>query len=101
MMNFLTQLAAQLNPGDIGYEPGIKTDQDLSNTIATVTGTVYFVAAMVAVLVIVLAGYMFAMSNGNLDRTKRARFMILGAGVGLVIITLAFLLTQLVIRWVA
>lgn len=89
-----------LNPGDIGYDPKIKTSVELDAAVGTILNTVYLIAGMVAVLVIVIAGYMFVTSNGNADRVKRARFMILGAAVGLVVIAMAFLITQLVIGWV-
>lgn len=92
--------AANLDPGKINYDPSIKNAAGLDTAVGGMLNLVYLVAGMVAVLVIVIAGYMFVMSNGNADRVRRARFMILGASVGLVVVLMAFLITQLVLRWV-
>lgn len=101
MLAWLYFAATKLNPGDIGYNPTVRDNSALNNSVSNITSTVYAIAGMVAVLVIVIAGYMFAVSNGNADRVRKARFMILGASVGLVVVLMAFLITQLVIRWVA
>lgn len=95
-----TLMAAMLNPGDIGYDPKLKTPGEVDAAVGVAMNTIYLIAGMVAVLVIVIAGYMFVTSNGNADRVRKARFMILGASVGLVVILMAFLITQLVIGWI-
>ena len=85
---------ATLNPGDIGYETKVTTD----NTFLTdVLNTVYFWAAVVAVIVIVIAGYYFATANGSSDQVARAKKMILGAVIGLVVVLSAFVITQFVL----
>lgn len=46
-------------------------------------------ATSLAVLVVIYAGYLYAMSQGNPDSTKLAKDLIVGALVGLALIILA------------
>lgn len=94
-MSILTILAEakKLNPGDIGY-------QGVTNSSAPFEGvlnTVYAWAAILAVVVIVIAGYLYTTSSGNPAQTKRARDAIIAAAAGLVIVASAFVITQFVI----
>lgn len=66
---------------------------------ATVTGimnTVYFWAGLIAVLVIVIAGFFYVTSNGDSNQVNRAKNAILGAVVGLVVVVMAFTITAFV-----
>lgn len=94
-MKWLTYLAAngKINPRDIGMDP-VTND---SAALAGVLNTVYMVAGMVAVLVIIAAGYWYVVSNGDASRVKRAKDAILGAVVGLIIVITAFIITQFIL----
>lgn len=74
--------------------PTVSADQ---NTIADLLGTVYLWAGIIAVIVLVVAGFLYVTANGNEQTIKRAKEAILGSVVGLIVIMVAFVITQLVI----
>ncbi len=86
---------AKVNPKDIGYEGFIKSAS--SSTLATVLNAIYLIAGVVGVLVIVIAGYKFVTSQGDANQVAAAKKAILGAVIGLVIVMIAFTVTQYLI----
>ena len=92
-MNILEQFAVKLNASEVGVNK-IDADQD---TLAGALGTVYLIAGIVAVLVIVIAGYIFTTSRGDSNQVTRARNAIIAAAVGLAFIFSAFIVTQFVL----
>lgn len=94
-MSILRYLALdKIIPKDIGLPDPITNG---NNALAGILTTVYFWAGIVCVIVIVGAGYLYVTSNGNSTQTKRAKDAILGAVVGLVVVIMAFVITQFVI----
>lgn len=61
----------------------------------------FMIAGVIAVLFIIIGGFRYVTSQGNSDATKTAREMIIYSVVGLVIITMAFAIVQIVINVVA
>lgn len=57
----------------------------------------FFAASATAVIVIVVAGYYFVTSSGSPESTRKAKDMILYGIIGLVVIIIAFTVTQFVI----
>lgn len=92
----LTYLALQVNPDRVGI-PAIGVND---STVGGVMNTVYFWAAAIAVLIIVIAGFFFVTSRGDPNQVQRAKNAIWGAVIGLIIIIFAFVITQFVIRGV-
>lgn len=90
----LAETTVKIKPGDIHYDGVTSASND---TLATILNTVYMVAGMVAVLVIVIAGITFALSQGDANRIAQARMAILSAVIGLVVIIGAFAITQFVL----
>ncbi len=90
-MNILTTIA-KLSAESIDYD-GPKT---ADATFAGVLNLVYGVAAITAVIVIIIAGYFYVTSSGDTTKTKRAKDAILGAVIGLVVIVMAFAITEFV-----
>lgn len=102
MITQLTSLVAKLNVGGNG---------DVSNTtqvflptnklddaqLASILGTVYTWAGIIAVIIIVIAGFMYVTSSGDASKVKRAKDAILYAVIGLVVVILAFVITQFVL----
>jgi type IV secretory pathway VirB2 component (pilin) len=70
----------------------INSDDLLRNVI----NLVYYVAGIVAVIVIIIAGIMYSTSVGDSGRITRAKNMILYSVIGLVILIAAFAITQFV-----
>lgn len=95
MFNLLAKTT--INPNEVGI-PVVNIS---NSTVGTLLNTVYFWAGIVAVIVIIIAGFIFVTSNGDANKISRAKQAILGSVIGLVVIMLAFVITQFVIRGVS
>ena len=95
-MNIFTVIAqnSKINPSDIGITDPITNADSL---LLSVLNTVYAWAGIIAVLVIIIAGYFYVTSAGNATNIKRAKDAILGAAIGLIVVIMAFTITQFVI----
>ncbi len=96
-MSILKNLAISISPDEIGFK-GPKDDGAFLNSLLS---TIYFWVGVVAVIVIVIAGYMYVTSQGNSTQTGKAKNMILGAVIGIVVISMAFVITNFVINGVS
>lgn len=76
---------------------GVPVVKDANSVLNSVLSTVYFWAGIICVLVIVIGGYLYTTSAGDPSQTKRGKNAILGASIGLVVIMLAFTITQITI----
>jgi len=85
-------LGGATGQGDLGL-PQLTAEQLLQNTL----NLVYYIAGIVAVVVIVVAGIMYATSLGDSGRVTRAKNMILYAVIGLAVLLAAFAITNFVI----
>lgn len=94
-LEYLYALAAttKLNANEVGV-PKVRANEA---TIGGVLNTVYIVAGIVAVIVIVIAGYYFVLSRGDQNQISRAKNAIIAASAGLVIVILAFTITQFIL----
>ncbi|HEY0964881.1 MAG TPA: pilin [Candidatus Saccharimonadales bacterium] len=86
-------LAFTLKPGDNVNIPTAKPDDVLNNVL----GIVYFAGGAACVIVIVVAGILYATSNGDSGKVKTAKDAILYAVIGLVVIMMAFVITGFVL----
>jgi len=95
-MNILSLFsqAVKISPSDIGLKNPVTNAQTGLNGILS---TVYIWAGIIAVLVIIIAGIIYTGSQGDAARVKRAKEAIIGACAGLVIIMMAFIITQFVL----
>lgn len=91
-MNAFNQFAITLK--EIGASTVITSDSQLIEGILT---PVYMWAGIICVIIIIVAGFLYATSSGNAANVKKAKDAILGAIVGLVVIMLAFVITQFII----
>jgi hypothetical protein len=94
IFDFFAASSGKINPGDIGITDPI-TDADAA--LVGILEAVYLWSGMLAVVIIIVAGYIYVISDGNATRIKRARDAIIGAAVGLVFIIMAFAITQFVL----
>lgn len=96
MKSFIPFLAEtiKINPRDIGITDPVK---NADNLLLNVLNTAYIWAGIVAVVIIIVAGYFYVTSNGNAANIKRAKDGITGAVIGLVVIIMAFTITQFVL----
>ena len=93
MKNTLIQFAAGLiSPEDAGVQR-INEDVLLTNIL----NFTYFIAGVVAIIVIIVAGIMYTSSSGDSSRVAIAKNALTYAIIGLVVVLSAFVLTNFVI----
>jgi type IV secretory pathway VirB2 component (pilin) len=73
-------------PGGLQGEP---PNVPLDSALTKITNFVFSVLMIVAVLFIIIAGFMFITASGNDDQVKKARSMLLYAVVGVIVALLA------------
>jgi len=89
-MDILTKLA--LAASDINI-PSNSGDQVLVNIL----NLFYFIAGIVAVIIIIIAGFSITVSGSNPSALAKARNAILYSAIGLVVIISAFGITRFVV----
>lgn len=94
MNAFWLMAADKIDPSTIGLPDPVK---DPNTAIAGILNTAYMWAGIVCVLVIVIAGYYYVTSSGDAAGVKRAKEAIIGGVVGVIVILMAFAITQFVI----
>ncbi len=92
MKEFLYFAATKINPTDVGVE---KIEAD--SVINGILNTVYFAAGIAAVIVIIVSGFFYMTSQGDAAKVKRGKDGILYAIVGLVVVIMAFVVTNFII----
>ena len=90
----LAALDAKISPSEV---KGLPTGVTADGVVSGVLTTVYVAGGIVAVIIMVVAGLLYVTSNGDPTKTKRAREAIIYAGVGIVVILMAFVITNFVI----
>ncbi len=91
-MSLITFLAATTIDANKINVPKVGA-QDL---IPGILRIVYFAGGMTAVIVIIIAGIFYTISQGQPDKIKRAKDAILYSVVGLVVIMVAFVITNFI-----
>lgn len=81
----------KINSEDIGIVK-ISADTLLANAL----NTVYLVCGILAIIVIIVAGYFYVTSSGNATNVEKAKNAIISAVIGLVVVLLAFVITGFV-----
>lgn len=92
MNYYLLQFAQKIDAVDSGI-PTMDGDTLLSNGL----NLAYFLAGAVAVIVIIIGGVFYTISNGDAGRVAKAKNLILYAVVGLILVMAAFGITNFVI----
>ncbi len=96
-MSILDQMmlfaAEKIDPSSIGFTPVRNAD----GVVANVLTTVYTFAGIICVIVIIVAGVFYTTSAADPSQVKRAKNAIIGAVVGLIIIAMAFAITQFIL----
>ena len=83
---------------DLEKDLGVKgVTADPNEAILGVLNAVYMWAGIIAVLIIIIAGYLYVTADANASQVKRAKDAVIGAVIGLVVIMAAFVITQFVI----
>lgn len=67
---------------------------DATQAVVNILDLVYFIAAVVAVITIIVAGFMMTVQGNSPDKIKMRKNAITFSVVGLAIVLLAFTITQ-------
>ena len=94
MKQLLIVALDKISPSEIGLS---NPATDANATLSSILTLVYTWAGIVCVLTIVIAGIFYATSSANAANIKRAKDAIVYAIVGLVVIIMAFAITQFVL----
>lgn len=96
MNGFMTNFADAIikNAKDIGFTGPTGDGKGLINNVLL---PAYFWAGALAVVVIIVAGFIFTTSHGDPALVTRAKNAIIGAVIGLVVIALAFVITNVIV----
>jgi len=92
MRPLISQLAATIDAKANGI-PKLSSNNILQDGL----GLVYWAAGITAVIVIIIGGILYATSEGDAQKVKRAKDAILYSIVGLVVVLMAFVVTQFII----
>ena len=82
-----------VKPDDIGIF-NISVDDLLSNGL----NIIYFFLGAIAVIMIIIAGITMTTSGGDAEAVKKAKNTILYSVIGLIVVLMAFTITQFVIK---
>lgn len=99
LLTILAQQEIKIKPEDLNLQNGPQNVDDAQ--LATIFNTVYMVAGIVAVIVIIVGGIRYASSNGDASGVKSAKNTVLYAVVGLIVIIMAATITNFVISNIA
>ncbi len=106
LVAFLVALFAFIQPGmaeafSLGFDPGdtLKDETQLGNNdpayiVFTIVNTGLIFLGMITVIVIVVAGFMFLFAAGSEEKIKKAKDLLKGAVIGLVIVMASYGLAQ-------
>lgn len=85
---------AQLDSPD---ELGIPTQSLNAASVNTFLNGVYFIAGIIAVIMIIIGSISYVTSSGDSNKAVKARNTIVYSAIGLVVVAIAFAITRLVI----
>ena len=91
-MSIFTNIAQTLSSQDVNIPNG-SADQ----VLAAGLNIAYLVGGIIAVIVIIIAGFTLVTNGGEPEAVKKAKNMILYAVIGLVVIMIAFTVTWFVV----
>jgi hypothetical protein len=97
MKDLLTSLAIS-----VGTDPNSTTTVNIptasgDDLLANGLNLMYFLAGTVSVIVIIIAGIMYVSSSGDAGRVTKAKNLLMYAVVGLVVVLVAFIVTNFII----
>jgi hypothetical protein len=77
---------------------GVQTDTDLKSIIASIINIVFGFLGILAVILIIYAGYLWLTAGGNSEQVEQAKKILQGAVIGLAIILSAWGIAAFIIR---
>ncbi len=92
MRLIIAKMFAAIDADSVGV-PKIEASGVIDGTLAVV----YWAAGLIAVIVLIIGGILYTVSDGDSSKIKRAKDMILYAIVGLVFVLMAFVVTNFIV----
>lgn len=92
----LTATIEKIKPGDINV-PVISANDLLKNGL----NIFYFVVGIVAVVMIIIAGFRYVTSGGDSKNVEQAKGTIMYAVIGLIVVAAAFAITNFILGGVS
>jgi len=92
MLNYFAEAAAKIDSDTINIP-----QKNANDVLVGVLNSVYMAAGVVAVIVIILAGYSFVTAVYDPAKITQAKNALLYAVVGLIVVIVAFFITQFII----
>ena len=86
----------EIIPSDTVQSNGIY-ELSVADVISSVTSIIYWIAGAVAVIMFVISGLRFITSAGNPSGVQKARSTMVHSVIGLVVIILAFTITNVIL----
>ena len=74
-----------------------KTEADAENVVKSILNTVFLWVGIIAVIVIIIGGIFYILSQGEPDKVRRAKNTIAAALIGLVVALLSFAIVNFVL----
>ncbi len=93
-MSMISLLSALLTPADVKNAP----NGTANDVLVAGLNLLYFVAGVIAVVAIIIAGFTLVTNSSEPDAVKKARNTILYAVIGIVVIVSAFTITWFISR---
>ncbi len=88
-------------PDDLGLATGVSDETSVRDFIIGIITIVLNFLALIAVIVIIIAGIRLIVSQGNDEQKDKAKKTILYAIIGLVVVLFARVIVSLVTGWLA
>lgn len=95
MKHFLLQFAQKIDAGSVGIPNATNNGGEL--LLHNGLNLTYFLAGVVSIIVIIVAGIMYTTASGDASRITRAKNLLTYSIVGLVVVLSAFVITNFVI----
>lgn len=93
---------AQKNLGTAGTQAfGKGTQQDLPVLVGNIISAFLGILGIILVVVIIRGGFLYMMAGGNEDQVKKAKQWIINGIIGLILIVLAFAISNFVVSQLA
>jgi hypothetical protein len=100
MIDIAKSLVAWLAAGTEKIDPstiGVPPVKDANAALSGLLNVAYAGAGILCVVIIIFGGYIYVTSDGDASNVKRAKNAILGAVTGLIVVIMAFTITQFIL----
>ena len=99
IIELFTLAAAKIDTSGGSNTTSVAISSDAKDiSLTNILMTVYLWAGMIAIVVVVIAGFLFTLSQDDPQRVARAKNALLGGVVGLVVIFVAYAITTIILE---